>query len=331
MNAGNNIIFPFLETFKSFFIYINPTSSLFIFSIPLTILTSVVFFSSIFLKKTNIRLIFFFIIGILILESFANPSIINNFLIGILEIFKGYNFQRLDRINSLAFSLLFILLISNLKYKNLSKFLYLLSFISIISMQLKTPLPIIGQYFLKKNMHTEEFNKTKKFFLEKKYIQFYKIIFDKNSYTNKKTTLNNSFNKTFDNYYKFKDYAFIKDIVKNERVMSVGLDPMVAVMNNIKVIDGYHNIYPLSYKVKFRKIIERELEKNVVLKNYYDNWGNRIYAFYNNEDDIVLNFQAAKTIGANYIISKFPLKNNELKIICNKCNNSNEIFLYKIL
>ena len=113
--------------------------------------------------------------------------------------------------------------------------------------------------------------------------------------------------------------------------MSVGLDPMVAVMSDIKVIDGYHNIYPLSYKIKFRKIIERELEKNIELKNYYDNWGNRIYAFYNDKNDILLNFHAAKKIGANFVISKFPLKNDALKIICNKCNNSNEIFLYKIL
>ena len=37
--------------------------------------------------------------------------------------------------------------------------------------------------------------------------------------------------------------------------MSVGLDPMIAVMNDIKVIDGYHSIYPLSYKIEFRKII----------------------------------------------------------------------------
>ena len=44
-----------------------------------------------------------------------------------------------------------------------------------------------------------------------------------------------------------------------------------------------------------------------------------------------INFQSAKTLGANYVISKFPIKNNELKIICSKCNNSSDIFLYKIL
>ena len=194
-----------------------------------------------------------------------------------------------------------------------------------------TSLPILGEHFLKNNMKTDHYLETKKSILKGNYIQGFKLGINEKNYLNNEIKSSYKTNKTFDNYYKFKDYAFIKDIVKNERVMSVGLDPMVAVMSNIRVIDGYHNIYPLSYKVKFRKIIERELEKNTELKNYYDNWGSRIYAFYNNEDDIVLNFQAAKTIGANYIISKFPLKNKELKIICNKCNNSNEIFLYKIL
>ena len=113
--------------------------------------------------------------------------------------------------------------------------------------------------------------------------------------------------------------------------MSVGLDPMIAVMNDIKVIDGYHNLYPLSYKFKFIKIIEKELEKNTDLKNYYDSWGSRVYAFYNNQNNIMLNFQAAKKIGADYVISKFPIENNELEKVCSECNGSNEIFLYKIL
>ena len=325
------MIFPFAKTFVDFFTYGDPESSLFIFNYPLVILTSFIVFFSAFSKTKNIKLIFFLIIGILILKTLAHPSIVNNFLIGILEMFKGYNFQRLDRINALSFSLLFVLLSASLKYNNLRKFLYLLSFISVISMQLRIPLPIIGQVFLKDNMSIEIFDKTKKLFLEKKYTQFYKIITNQNSYSNNKLDFNNSSDKTFDNYYKFTDYAFIKNIVKDARVMSVGLDPMVAVMNDIKVIDGYHNIYPLDYKIKFRKIIEKELEKNIVLKNYYDNYGNRVYAFYNDKSRILLDFHAAKTIGADYIISKFPIQNGELKIICNRCNNSNSIYLYEIL
>ena len=45
----------------------------------------------------------------------------------------------------------------------------------------------------------------------------------------------------------------------------------------------------------------------------------------------MLNFQSAKILGADYVISKFPIKNTDLKIICYECNNSSEIFLYKIL
>ena len=62
-------------------------------------------------------------------------------------------------------------------------------------------------------------------------------------------------------------------------VASLGVDPMIAAMNDIYVIDGYHQIYPLSYKIKFRKIIEDELNQNQKLKKYYDEWGNRVYLF----------------------------------------------------
>ena len=192
-------------------------------------------------------------------------------------------------------------------------------------------MPVQGEYLLKKNMSIEQFDKTKKIFLGKNYVDFVKIIFDKNNFSSNNMDFNSSTNKTFDNYYRFKEYTFIKNIVKDSRVMSVGLDPMIAVMNDIKVIDGYHTIYPLSYKMKFRKIIERELDKNVKLKNYYDQWGSRVYAYHNDKNNILLNFQEAKKLSAEYVISGFPIKNNELELVCAECDNANQIFLYKIL
>ena len=42
-------------------------------------------------------------------------------------------------------------------------------------------------------------------------------------------------------------------IVKDNRVISIGVDPMVAVYHDMNVMDGYHTIYPLSYK-KISKI-----------------------------------------------------------------------------
>ena len=52
--------------------------------------------------------------------------------------------------------------------------------------------------------------------------------------------------------------------------MSTGLDPMVTVVNNIKTIDGYHSIYPLTYKAKFREIIKNEIENNEKFQEYSD-------------------------------------------------------------
>lgn len=134
---------------------------------------------------------------------------------------------------------------------------------------------------------------------------------------------------TFNGYYMFNDYKKIKSIVLNEKTMTVGYDPMIAVMNKIYSIDGYHNIYPLDYKFKFRKIIEKELENNNELKRYYDNWGNRLYAFVSDERKININFLEAKNLGAKYVISKFKIKDLNLKLINDEFEN--RIYLYELI
>jgi len=329
--TGSNIYLPFIESFKNFILYSSPKSALYIFYIPLVCLTIITLILSPLSKQKNIKLVIFFIIFVLILKSLAHRDIINNIFIYPFEILKGYGFQRLAKIIPMAFTLLLILFISSLRYNYLKKILYFISFLSILSLQLKIPLPLISQHFLEKNMHIEKFEKAKVAIIEKKYMQFLRVVFDKKNYTSRNENFTNLVNKTFDNYYKFEDYALIRNIVKDSRLMSVGLDPMVAVMNDIRVIDGYHTIYPLSYKIKFRKIIERELESNIELKAYYDDWGSRVYAFYSNENNLMLNFHFAKKLGADYVVSKFPIENNELKMVCFKCNNSKNLFLYKIL
>ena len=329
--AGSQISFPIIDIFKNLFFYTSISNPLFLFSFPLTVFTISILFLSTFVKDKNNKFLIIFIFSVLIIKSLLHHSIIDNFLIGFLEIFRGYNFQRLDRIIPLAFSLLSIAVISKLKYKNLVVSLNILLFFSVISLQLKTPLPVISENFLKKNMYSESFNHSKQLFLKKNYIQLCMTILNRNNYKENKVSNSRYFNKTFDLYYKFDNYSFIKKYIKNSRVMSVGLDPMIAIMNNIKVIDGYHNVYPLSYKIKFRKIIEKELEKNSVLRDYYDAWGNRVYAFYSNKNQLLLDFEAAKKIGADYIISQFQIQSSKLETICSECNGSNELFLYKIL
>lgn len=63
------------------------------------------------------------------------------------------------------------------------------------------------------------------------------------------------------------------------RVVSIGIHPSIAIYNGFYTLDGYMVNYPLEYKHKFRKIIEKELEKNKIFRDYYDDWGNRVYIF----------------------------------------------------
>ena len=136
---------------------------------------------------------------------------------------------------------------------------------------------------------------------------------------------------TFSGFYSTDDYAEIKKIVKNKRIMSVGLYPMVAVVNDIKIGDGYFNVYPLSYKKKFRKIIEDEIENNYFLKKNFDTWGSRLMITYKSDESYMNNkikFKEAKKIGIDFVISKYNLQNKDLVLI-KKINK--ELYLFKIL
>ena len=328
---GKDFISTFKEAFGNIFFSLNFKKPLFIFEFFLVFLLGLISIISFFKKEKNIRFILFLMIGILFLQAFLGYHyFVDNVFIGFLDIFKGYHFK-LERVIPLSFALLFIFQMREIKIKILRKFLFLTLLLSIFFIQIKIPTLAIGQHYLTKNMDEMKIKQIRENLIANNFMEVFQIIFNKENYLSNRQNTKYLTNKTFDNYYKFDDYLFIKDIVKNSRVMSVGLDPMVAVMNDIKVIDGYHNLYPLKYKIKFRKIIADELEKNVTLKRYYDNWGNRVYAFYSDKNDLILNFQYAKKLGADYVISKFPIQNNNLKITCYNCNGSKEIFLYKIL
>ena len=330
-DARDDIILAFLNAFNFLFIGFRSTDFLSLFKIPIDILFTFLLVLSFFSNHKKVKLLLFFIIVVLFLQSILGSKLISIFFIGFLDFLSGFSFDRVDRILPLAFTILFVLFILELKKEKLKKLLYFISFVSILSIQLQTPLPQVAKFILQKNMKIDKFFEIKKQILESNYISALNIITKKENYSSNEIKLKDSVNKTFDNYFKFDDYAFIKNIVKKSKIMSVGLDPMVAVMNDIKVIDGYYTIYPLKYKIKFRKIIEKELENNAELKNYFDTFGSRVYAFYNDKNNIMLNFKAAKTLGADYILSSFPIKNNNLKVVCYECNNLNYLFLYKIL
>lgn len=63
------------------------------------------------------------------------------------------------------------------------------------------------------------------------------------------------------------------------KVVSVGIYPAIAEYNGFYTIDSYRVNYPVEFKHKFRKIIEKELDKDAFLCSYFDDWGSRCYIF----------------------------------------------------
>lgn len=136
------------------------------------------------------------------------------------------------------------------------------------------------------------------------------------------------------------------------RVVGVGVVPDVLQYNGFYTLDGYLNLYPLEYKKKFRKVIEKELAKSGSLKNYFDSWGNRCYLFsaeIEGQSDkrlrknatitnLNINTQALKEITKTdiYLISVAAIQNNKeigLEFIkeFNTSKSYRDIYLYKVI
>ena len=106
-----------------------------------------------------------------------------------------------------------------------------------------------------------------------------------NSFKNHEFIKNINFydNPNVESFFAKKQFSEIKNYINKPinsyRVASIGLHPSISLYNGFYTADGYFVNYPLEYKKKFRKIIEKELNKDKNLKSYYDNWGNRVYLF----------------------------------------------------
>jgi hypothetical protein len=134
------------------------------------------------------------------------------------------------------------------------------------------------------------------------------------------------------------------------RVASIGLHPAIAQYNGFYTLDTYNNFYPLSYKYQFRKIIEKELEKNKRIRVYFDEWGGRCYLFADELgkhymfkktskrrlDNIDLNLEQFKQMGGEYIFSSLPIDNamkNNLRLdkVFTSKESAWKIYLYEAL
>jgi len=302
-----------------------------IFQIPKEILYIFLAVLALLLKNKKQLLIVIFIFSIFFIKTIVGSNVLNIFFENVFAFLKGFNFTRIDNILPLLFALLLIYNLPFLKSTNYRKAVYILTVVSSISLQLAIPQTEYIRLFLESNLKKEKLLELKNLVNMNKLNDATKLIIKKNNYVNRPFVFQLKSNRSFDSYYKFSDYKKIKLIVKEERVMSIGIDPMIAAMNDIKVVDGYHTLYPLSYKKRFRKIISKELDGNLELKNYYDNWGNRVYAFYSDKNNLLIDFVEAKKVGADYVISTFLIENKNLQIICSECGETTQLFLYKIL
>ena len=309
----------------------------------LTISLSLILF--LFIKDKTLRNLIILLMFVIFIRSFLGTNYFTSLFIGPLEALKGLNFMRVDRIIPLLTTTIIMFTLKNIKSYKFRSLFVILIMVSIIFQQLA----ITGKKFhssIRSNIKDAKFAELKKFKKDKNILGIILFITNKNNYKNNEYNLGND-KYSWENYFHYENYKIIKELVGDNRVMSVGIDPLVAVMNDIKVIDGYHTLYYLHYKYKFRKIISEEIKDNEFLKDYFDGWGNRVYAFYNDKENLKINFLEAKKIGASFVISGFHIKNNKLKLIkkingeniyihstswqCYLCLDSDAFYLYKII
>ena len=134
-------------------------------------------------------------------------------------------------------------------------------------------------------------------------------------------------------------------------VISLGHFPASAAYNGFHCLDAYSNNYDVNYKHEFREIMAGELAKSEYYTDYFDNWGNRCYiymsayktginaSFYNiSFEDLNLDFEKAKEMGAAYVISASPIVDfdsynlrllNETPVSSEGCWY--ELYVYEIL
>ena len=261
-------------------------------NLPFLIFLPFLYFFSLIKKNKKIYLIFFILICAKIFLYLVSTQ---EFLIFInsINLPITFNYSYYDRFFIFFYCLLLTLILN--EKAEFKKFLLIISIVTIIIFQINASIIPLAKQNIKK-------------FKEGYYRNYY----------------------TFNGFYAPDKYKNIKKIVKNDRVISIGFDPMAAIANDIRTIDGYHNLYPLSYKIKFYEIIKDELKNNKFWESYYNNYGSRAYAIINDPKNIKINFLAAKKLGAVYVLSKYQIKSNNLKAICENCN-MDSFFLYKII
>ncbi len=136
---------------------------------------------------------------------------------------------------------------------------------------------------------------------------------------------------TLSRHMRAQAYACIRTEVGTGRVLSAGPDPMIAPLNGIRAVDGYHNLYPAAYHAAFRPVIAAKLAASADLRAYYDDWGNRVGAFIDRVPEIPPDYAAAAVLGATHVIADRRLDGQELAEADPECLAGTGLRLYRIV
>lgn len=346
MISDNEIILKnyLIQTIKDFFFKFDFFSYYGLFNIPLLFLLILILFFNIINLRDNSKKLFLFLLLIIFFKSIGEYTLNKNLsdYLGIIP------FSRVGKIFPFIICLFVILFFLNNKNLKLNNIICFTIFISVVFAQVKYPGSQIISISLKNSIGKNNLILLKNNILNLDLYSAAKIIMSKSTYSklpNLKEVKQS--NHIYENYYNFKIFKNVKKIVKDKKIMSIGIDPFIPYMNGIKIIDGYHPIYPKEYKAIFEKIISKELDSNKTFSDYFRNWGNRVYIFYTDKNNIMIDFDQAKQVGADFVISPFYLNNKKLlKIkvinnanifyhqfpdICYSCIKSDNLYIYKIL
>jgi len=175
----------------------------------------------------------------------------------------------------------------------------------------------------------------------------WKLVFNKEARKN---------DMSYDAFFAKNQFSEIKkDLALNnetDRVVCLGFFPSIAQYNGFYTLDGYENNYPLAYKLEFRKIMSKELEKNEAMRKYFDNWGSRCYLFcsetfstYSSRctkdkkvvvQNLEVDTQQLKKMNCKYVLSSVEVKKaSKINLRLTKIYNNSEsvwkIFVYQVV
>jgi Protein of unknown function (DUF6044) len=136
----------------------------------------------------------------------------------------------------------------------------------------------------------------------------------------------------------------------NFRIGCIGFYPAVANFNGFKTVGSFSAYYPLEFKNRFRKIIEKELEQNSELSTYFENKGSALFLFdneigthYSDQEYLKQNLEKItcdldmvelKKFGVKYLFSTVEIENaiqrNLTEIYQSKNSDCYRMFVYKM-